>query len=244
MGSSSPPLLRSSPLSVPCPQRRYEWFIAGTEPTEVDRSHVEVAVDARTGRAADASTPPEYVQPQTIWLLPPEYAAWAREKGVPQLAQMGATQGDMGTRGRGAHADAPQLTREGVGPEASGQVDSPLLLGSPSPPLSLTSPDPNRVYALDPGLPASAQQVPLTALSRDELSAGTQGITLLADDVPLAIVAAPDYTAWWPLTAGRHTFRAVADAGGWEPGRERAGDGVGGMMVQRGTRRTAVSSNR
>ena len=62
----------------------------------------------------------------------------------------------------------------------------------------------------DPGLPASAQQVPLTALPRDELSAGTPGITLLVDDVPLAIVAAPDYTAWWPLTAGRHTFRAVA----------------------------------
>jgi len=28
--------------------------------------------------------------------------------------------------------------------------------------------------------------------------------------MPLAIVGAPDYTAWWPLTAGRHTFRAVA----------------------------------
>ena len=50
------------PTAVPCPQRRYEWFIAGTEPTEVDRSHVEVAVDARTGRPADASTPPQYVQ--------------------------------------------------------------------------------------------------------------------------------------------------------------------------------------
>ena len=198
----------SSAAAVPCPQRRYEWFIAGTEPTEVDRSHVEVAVDARTGRPADASTPPQYVQPQTIWLLPPEYAAWARENEVPQLAQMGATPGDTG-RGN-ARTDAPLLAREGVGPEASGQVNSPLLLGSPSPPLSLTSPDPNRVYALDPGLPASAQQVPLTALPQDELSAGTQGITLLADDVPLAIVAAPDYTAWWPLTAGRHTFRAVA----------------------------------
>ena len=99
MGSSSPPLLPSSPLSVPCPQRRYEWFIAGTEPTEVDRSHVEVAVDARSGRPADASTPSEYVQPQTIWLLPLEYAAWARENEVPQLAQMGATPGDTGTRG-------------------------------------------------------------------------------------------------------------------------------------------------
>jgi hypothetical protein len=208
VASSSPPLLLSStPQPIPCPQRRYEWFIAGTEPTEADRSHVEVAVDARTGLPADASTPPQYVQPQTIWQLPPEYGAWARENDVPQLAQIGAALGDAGTRGRG---DAPLSARGGVGPEARGQVNSPLLLGSPSPPLSLTSPDPNRVYARDPGLPASAQQVPLTALPRDELSAGTQGITLLVDDMPLATVAAPDYTAWWPLTAGRHTFRAVA----------------------------------
>ena len=173
-------------MPIPCPQRRYEWFIAGTEPTEVDRSHVEVAVDARSGRPAEASTPPEYVQRQTIWLLPPEYAAWARENEVPQLAQPGVPQ------------------------ETTRKRNAPLLARTPAPLLSLTSPDPNRVYALDPGLPASAQQVPLTALPQDELSAGTQGITLLADGVPLAIVAAPDYTAWWPLTAGRHTFRAVA----------------------------------
>jgi membrane peptidoglycan carboxypeptidase len=207
-----------APLPIACPQRHYEWFIAGTEPTEVDRSHVEVAVDARTGLLADASTPQQYVQSQTIWLLPPEYAAWARENGLPQLAQMGATPGDAGTRGRGERTNPAQLAQMGVERRASGETNlslllrasAPLPLGSPPPPLSLTSPDPNRVYARDPGLPASAQQVPLTALPLDELSAGAPGITLLADDVPLAIVAAPDYTAWWPLTAGRHTFRAVA----------------------------------
>ena len=43
--SSFPPhLFTSSPVPIPCPQRRYEWFIAGTEPDRgVDRSHVEVA---------------------------------------------------------------------------------------------------------------------------------------------------------------------------------------------------------
>ena len=253
VAASSPPrLLSSTPQPMPCPQRRYEWFIAGTEPTEVDRSHVELAVDARSGRPADASTPAEYVQQQTIWLLPPEYAAWARENEVPQLAEMRAVPGDTGTRGRGERTNMSQLAQMGVEQRAGEQVNlplplrasAPLLLGSPSPPLSLTSPDPNRVYTRDPGLPTSAQQVPLTALPQDELSAGMQGITLLADDVPLAILAAPDYTAWWPLTAGRHTFRAIANTGGWEPGRERAGDGVGGMRVEPGTRRAAVSSNR
>ena len=227
-----PPLLPSSPLSVPCPQRRYEWFIAGTEPTEVDRSHVEVAVDARSGRPADASTPPEYVQPQTIWVLPPEYAAWARENEVPQLAEMRATPGDAGTREGAAHADAPLLARGGVRPEASGQVNSPLLLGSPSPPLSLTSPDPNRVYTRDPGLPASAQQAPMTALPGRRVVARRQA------DHAAGGRRAPCHrccTGLYCLVAadGRATYvPRRRDAGGWEPGRERAGDGVGGMMVQ------------
>ncbi len=174
------------PSAVPCPQRRYEWFIAGTEPTDVDRSHAELAVDARTGLPADAFTPPEDVQPQMIWQLPPEYAAWARENGVPQLSP----------------GDAAQ--------ETGGLVSASLHPGASTPPLRLASPDPNRVYTLDPGLPASAQQVPLTALPGDELASTAGPITLLADGMPLAIVDAPDYTAWWPLVAGQHTFLAVA----------------------------------
>ena len=138
----------------------------------MDRSHVEVAVDVRTGRPADASTPPQYIQPQMIWPLPPEYAAWARENNVPQLAQPGVPQ---------------ETTRKG---------NAPLLPRAPAPLLSLTSPDPNRVYTLDPGLPASAQQIPLTALPGGELASTAGPITLLADGEPLAIVAAPDYTAW------------------------------------------------
>ena len=183
-GDNQPSAFSLQPLTIPCPQRRYEWFIAGTEPTEVDRSHAEVAVDIRTGLLASASTPAQYVQPQTIWLLPPEYAVWARENSVPQLAQAD------GTRAPG------EPTRT-----------SPLR-AAPSP-LRLTSPDPNRVYTLDPGLPASAQQVPLTALAGEMLAEVAGPIALLMDGEPLTVVAAPDYTAWWPLTAGEHTFRAV-----------------------------------
>ncbi len=197
-------------MTVPCPQRRYEWFIAGTEPTVVDRSHVKIAIDARTGIAADASTPPQYIQPQMIWQLPPEYAAWARENELPQLAQMRTRQGDTGTQGRGAQADMPLLAQEGVEQRTNELTNPPLHPVFSTPPLSLTSPDPNRVYTRDPGLPASAQQVPLTALPGSELAAAAAPVTLLTDGVPFAIVDAPDYTAWWPLTAGQHTFLAVA----------------------------------
>jgi membrane peptidoglycan carboxypeptidase len=183
---SPQPLLASAPLPVPCPQRRYEWFIADTEPTEVDREHVQLAVDVRTGRPADATTPPEDVEPQMIWQLPPEYAAWARENSVPQLAQ------------------------SELSPVARGKGNALLLPRTSAPLLSLTSPDPNRVYTLDPSLPSSAQQVPLTALPGEALGEVAGPITVLEDGVPLAVVAAPDYTAWWPLTTGQHTFRAVA----------------------------------
>ncbi len=41
--------------------------------------------------------------------------------------------------------------------------------------------------------------------------AGLQGaIVLWVDGAPLALAAGPDYTAWWPLVQGPHTFQAVA----------------------------------
>jgi hypothetical protein len=76
-----------------------------------------------------------------------------------------------------------------------------------APPLSLLSPDPNRVYRIDPGLPRENQQVPVTALPRFEPD-GT--VTLLVDGAAYGQMAGPDYTSWWPLSRGRHTFQAVA----------------------------------
>ena len=145
---------------MPCAQRRYEWFIAGTEPTTVDRSHVRIGGE-------------------TVWVLPPEYAAWARENGIVQPDESPRTNG-----------------------EGAAESGSSLLV------LHLASPDPNRIYELDPALPASAQQVPVTAAPGAVLSRGR--ITLLVDGAAFANVTGPDFTAWWPLTKGRHTFAAAA----------------------------------
>ena len=144
-----PPLLLTStpsPLSVPCPQRRYEWFIAGTEPTEVDRSHVEVAVDARSGRPArrvDAAG----IRPAADDLgccrrstlrgrgrmRCRSWHRWGPRQETRGRGTWGAREcAAVGARGRWARS------------ERAGEL-SPLLLGSPSPPLSLTSPDPNRI---------------------------------------------------------------------------------------------------
>ncbi len=72
--------------------------------------------------------------------------------------------------------------------------------------LRLVSPDPGRSLRIDPGLPRSAQQLPVTALPAFPASQ----VTLTVDGEPFAIVGAPDYTAWWPLAEGRHVFAASA----------------------------------
>ncbi len=163
---------------IPCPHRRLEWFLAGTEPTEVDRAHLRVPIDVRTGQLADAATPPSAVAMHTIWQLPAEYQAWARANGIPQLAD--------GER---------QMTPPGG--------TSQMAIRN----LQLTSPDPQRVYRIDPGLPREAQAAPVTALVS---ASPVSSVTLLVDGAPLAVVSSPDYTAWWPLQPGRHTFQAVA----------------------------------
>jgi hypothetical protein len=99
--------------------------------------------------------------------------------------------------------------------EASAGIRSPRLVEASSREgesggIAITSPDPNRAYRIDPGLPRSAQKLPITARLGEALRAGDAAVTLLVDGAELAVVAGPDYTAWWPLTAGAHTFEAVA----------------------------------
>ncbi|MCX6033151.1 MAG: transglycosylase domain-containing protein [Chloroflexi bacterium] len=168
---------------IPCPHRRYEWFIAGTEPTQVDDMHRQVNMDVRTGELADVTTPAEFVAAETVWALPEEYRAWARENGIPQPAQ--------GSKGAGEQGNAPQPPR------------------SPAPLLAVTSPDPNRVYRLDPALPPDAQKLPVTAQLRSDLAAAGAPVTLLLDGAAFAQVHGPEYTAWWPLSRGRHVWQAV-----------------------------------
>jgi hypothetical protein len=174
----------------PCPNRRLEWFIAGTEPTEVDRMHRQVAIDVRSGEPAAEFTPAEYIHVETYWILPPEFQEWARENHIAQPSQVSSLKSQV---------------------EDPRQGDEPATcdLQPATCNLRLASPDPNRVYRLDPLLPASTQRLPITARPGPELVADAP-ITLLLDGTPLATVRGPDYTAWWPLIRGQHVFQAVA----------------------------------
>lgn len=171
------PTIHAPDRPVTCPFRRLEWFIAGTQPVDVDRAHIESEIDARSGRSANADTPLEYTIRDTYWVLPAELQSWARENDFPQP------------------------------PDRMSSAEIATVSGSSSPELTFISPDPSRVFRLDPALPADAQEIPLVVQAGGPLGST---VTLLVDGKMLGTVAAPDYTAWWPLKFGVHTLEARA----------------------------------
>jgi hypothetical protein len=170
-------------------------------------AHLEIAIDLRTGEPADASTPEDAIRVQTFWTLPEEYVAWARNNGIPQPPK---------THGALASTEEPAPTRG----EAAA-VDAGDSIGEVA--LRLTSPDDGRVYRLDPRLPSAVQRVAITAMPGAGLAAEARAIVLYLDGAPIARVEGPEYTHWWQLQAGWHTFQAVAAGPG---GREVASEPV------------------
>jgi membrane peptidoglycan carboxypeptidase len=183
---------------VPCPYRRFEWFIVGTEPTIVDTAHREIVIDLRTGELADASTPDDAVRRQVLWALPHEYLGWAHENGIrqPFEARPSST----------AHQESGAAGGESAVTDERKPIDGMAI--------RLTSPDGNRVYRLDPRLPAAVQRVAVTAMPGAALAAEGPEVTLLLDGALLERLDGPDYTAWWQLQRGQHTFQAVAKGSG------------------------------
>lgn len=68
--------------SADCPFRRFEWFIAGTEPQETDTFYRRVEIDKSTGLLASETTPPDQVVRQLALALPPTLHPWARAEGL------------------------------------------------------------------------------------------------------------------------------------------------------------------
>jgi hypothetical protein len=64
-----------------------EWFVPGTEPSAVDTTAREAAVNRQTGRLATIFTPPQLVEQREYLVYPPEAAAWAAEtdRAVPPV---------------------------------------------------------------------------------------------------------------------------------------------------------------
>jgi membrane carboxypeptidase/penicillin-binding protein PbpC len=82
-----------------CPNKRVEWFLRGTVPTQFDDLYQPFTIDRRTGLLADDSTPPEYRQERVYLVLPQEARAWGLRNGIqpPPVAldQVARNTGDL-----------------------------------------------------------------------------------------------------------------------------------------------------
>ncbi len=80
--------------SPACPNTHLEWFIPGTEPTQIDTFYQQVWIDSFTRSPADETTPPERRTALTVLDLPVEAHKWAREQGIPLLADYSQAAGN------------------------------------------------------------------------------------------------------------------------------------------------------
>lgn len=87
--------------SPDCPRTRLEWFIDGTQPTEIDTFYQRFAIDRRTGQLANETTPPEERADHVYVVLPQEARDWGIRNGLlppPRGAALVAPDADAGLR--------------------------------------------------------------------------------------------------------------------------------------------------
>jgi membrane carboxypeptidase/penicillin-binding protein PbpC len=188
--------------SADCPATRLERFIAGSQPTRPDTTHVRLTVDAALGCRAPAGYPVARTTTRTFRLLPPEAEPWALAAGLPRVPQqlcpaLVAMASDEGPRTK----DDGRRTNDGGMTEHG---SSPCLLVTLSPCQAaahpaIVSPSPGAVFALSPGIPRERQQIELTARAGD-----ATGLTIYLDGAALATFAGPPYRAFWALAPGQH----------------------------------------
>lgn len=65
-----------------CDRVAVEWVRPGEEPMDTCSAHVQVAIDARSGKPASRKTPLRFVELRTYLELPPRYASWAAARRI------------------------------------------------------------------------------------------------------------------------------------------------------------------
>ena len=175
-----------------CPHTRTEWFIAGTEPTQTDSIYQQIWVDMLTNSLANESTPIQRRKLLYVLDLPVEAQTWAREQGLPLLADYSSDSGILLPQsGEYTGLICPFGTNHG---RCQGASDS----------IALLSPHPNTTYRLDPKFDISAQQLPIEVV----VGSGISQVTVWVDGNLLTTISSPPYQVWWILSAGEHSLWA------------------------------------
>jgi penicillin-binding protein 1C len=163
-----------------------EWFKPGQEPQEEDNVHVRLAIDVRNGLIASARTPARFVEQRTFINLPPRYADWAAQAGLPhppsEVSTLGAKEG----------MSVVQMRTPNINPAANTDPEV-LRIVSPADGLNLFR---------DPTLPSARN----TIAFRAEVSPSVPEVLWLLDGKPYKLAGYP-YTLRWPLQAGDHVIQ-------------------------------------
>lgn len=174
-----------------CPATRRERFLAGSEPRQLDSSHITVKIDPRLGCRAPAGYPVDRVVTRVFRVLPPEAEAWVVAAGLPRIPSQSCL----------------PLERSGSrGVEENRSSQSPLPPYSATLAPALIAPAPGAVFAISPGVPRERQQIELKARA----GADVAKLTLVVDGRPLAVLNGPPYRAFWQLAPGTHRARVEA----------------------------------
>lgn len=162
-----------------------EWFKPGQEPQQEDDAYLRLAVDARNGLLAHAGTPARYVEQRTFINLPPRYADWAAQAGLPQPPQEVSTLGE--------NALAPLRSRV-VGATAATTAMPPVL--------RILAPGDGQNLLRDPSLPPVLGTIGL----RVEVTPRAREVLWMIDGKPYQLAAYP-YTVRWQLQPGEHVIQ-------------------------------------
>ncbi len=163
-----------------------EWFKPGQEPQQDDDAYIRLAIDTRNGLLAHAGTPKRYVEQRTFVKLPPRYADWAMQAGLPlPPREVSLIKGTMTT------AVKRRL------PE--GRVTT---LGSGAVTLRIVSPTEGVSLLRDMTLPSSLNTIGFRA----EVVPAVREVLWMVDDKPYQLTAYP-YTVRWPLQVGEHVIQ-------------------------------------
>ncbi|MBN2148879.1 MAG: penicillin-binding protein 1C [Anaerolineales bacterium] len=124
-----------------CPYTRLEWFIEGTQPSNIDNLYQTVEIDRATGRVVSASTPPEHITTVLALDLPPQAHSWARSQGLLLLSDLSAF--DL--------------------------ESTPSLPSTASFSLSVSVPPAYSIFQITSALPSDSQRIPIEAIGPADL---------------------------------------------------------------------------
>jgi penicillin-binding protein 1C len=162
-----------------------EWFQPGQEPKEEDDAFLRLAVDVRNGLLAHAGTPGYYIERRTFINLPPRYADWAVQAGLPRppkaVSALGTSTAAVNKRSLALADGMP------VGVKTA---------------LRVLTPGNGSQLLRDPSSPDSHNTIALQA----EVSPPVRELLWMIDGQPYQLAPYP-HTVRWPLRVGDHVIQ-------------------------------------